>query len=181
MKLIGLCGSLREDSYNQRLLEAARQLIEARGATFGQGNIGALPHYNSDLETDELPEAVETLKQLLQDADALLIVSPEYNYSVPGPLKNAIDWLSRPAYRSVLAKLPTGILSASMSPIGGARMQGHLKNILAGTLTPVAPLPEFVLATAQNAFDEASALTSERARKALETYVGNFLAWASVD
>jgi chromate reductase len=181
MKLIALCGSLREDSYNRRLLVAATRLAEADGARVEEGDIGALPHYNSDLETGEGPESVVALKTAVQQADALLIVSPEYNYSVPGPLKNAIDWLSRPGFKSVLAHRPTGILSASMSPVGGARMQGHLKSILSGTLTPVYPAPEFTLATAQNAFDESGALASEHVRAALARYVREFLAWASAD
>jgi chromate reductase len=146
-----------------------------------QGDIAALPHYNSDLEAVDLPESVVTLKAAVEEADALLIVSPEYNYSVPGTLKNAIDWLSRPAFKSVLAHRPTGILSASMSPVGGARMQGHLKTILSGTLTPVYPAPEFTLPTAQNAFDETGNLAEERVQAALARYLREFLAWASAD
>jgi chromate reductase len=181
MKVIALCGSLRKDSFNRRLLDAATRLAEADGAKVTQGDIASLPHYNSDLETDELPESVVTLKSAVQQADALLIVSPEYNYSVPGTLKNAIDWLSRPGFKSVLAHRPTGILSASMSPVGGARMQGHLKTILSGTLTPVYPAPEFTLPSAQNAFDESGILVEERVQAALARYVREFLAWASAD
>lgn len=186
MKLIALCGSLRKDSFNRRLLIAATRLAEAEGASVAQGEIEALPHYNSDLEgsdleSGDLPESVVALKAAVAQADALLIVSPEYNYSVPGPLKNAIDWLSRPGFKSVLAHRPTGILSASMSPVGGARMQAHLKSILSGTLTPVYPAPEFTLPTAQNAFDESGDLVEERVRAALARYVREFLAWASAD
>ena len=181
MKLIGLCGSLRQDSFNRRLLAVAARLAEAEGAQVGQGDIDALPHYNSDLETGELPESVVALKSAVQQADALLIVSPEYNYSVPGPLKNAIDWLSRPGFKSVLAHRPTGILSASMSPVGGARMQSHLKSILSGTLTPVYPAPEFTLGGAQTAFDESGELVDEQRQAALARYVREFLAWASAD
>jgi chromate reductase len=182
MKIVALCGSLRRDSFNRRLLVAATQLAEAAGARVEEGDIASLPHYNSDLEADDLPESVVVLKTAVREADALLIVSPEYNYSVPGTLKNAIDWLSRPGFKSVLAHRPTGILSASMSPVGGARMQGHLKSILAGTLTPVYPAPEFTLPTAQNAFDDESGeLVEERVRTALARYVGEFLAWVSAD
>lgn len=179
MKLAGLCGSLRKDAYNLRLLHAAERLAEREGAKVEQGHIGAIPLYNSDLESDGMPESVASLKALLSEADALLIVSPEYNYSVPGPLKNAIDWLSRPAFKSVLAGRPTGILSASLSPVGGARMQAHLKSILSGTLTPVYPAPEYTLPSAQQAFDESGDLVDERAQAALARYVREFLAWAS--
>jgi chromate reductase len=181
MKIIGLCGSLRKASFNQKLLVAATRLAEAEGASVEQGVIESLPHYNSDLEDGALPESVVSLKSLVEASDAMLIVSPEYNYSVPGPLKNAIDWLSRPAFKSALAHRPTGILSASMSPVGGARMQGHLKIILSGTLTPVYPAPEFTLASAQQAFDDSGELVEERTRSALARYVREFLAWVSAD
>ncbi len=181
MNVIGLCGSLRNDSFNRRLLAAATRLAEAEGASIAEGAIEPLPHYNSDLESAALPESVVALKSAEEQSDALLIVSPEYNYSVPGPLKNAIDWLSRPGFKSVLAHRPTGILSASMSPVGGARMQGHLKTILSGTLTPVYPAPEFILPSAQQAFDEAGELVEEHTQAALARYVREFLGWASVD
>lgn len=135
MNVLALCGSLREASFNARLLAEAGHRLEAAGAGVRVASIGDVPLYNEDLDGDGKPAPVVALIDAIGAADALLIVSPEYNYGIPGVLKNAIDWASRPAYRSVLKDRPTAILSASMSAIGGARLQAQLREVLAGTLS----------------------------------------------
>ena len=178
MKLLGISGSLRKASFNTKLLGAASRVAESSGVEVTCFDIGTLPHYNGDLDGDEKPAPVSALKDAIRQADGLLIVSPEYNYGIPGVIKNAIDWASRPAYKSVLAHKPAALLSASMSNIGGARMQAQMKNVLAGTLTPVYPAPEFLVATAQEAFDDDGGLVDEKTRQRLENFVTGFIDWA---
>lgn len=180
MNILGLCGSLRAASFNARLLGEAGRCLEATGAGFQVASIGDVPHYNGDLDGDgdDKPAPVVALLDAVGAADALLIVSPEYNYGIPGVLKNAIDWVSRPAYQSVLKDRPTAILSASMSTIGGARMQAQLRGVLAGTLTPVYPAPDFLLATAHEAFDDDGRLADPRTGQRLERFLRGFRDWA---
>lgn len=178
MQLLGINGSLRQGSLNRKLLGCAQAILESRGAAVQTFDIDRIPHYNGDLDTDEPPESVAALKDAISAADALLIVTPEYNYGLPGVLKNAIDWASRPAFRSPLAGKPAAVLSASMSTLGGARAQAQLRAVLFGTLTPVYAAPEFLLATAQEAFDESGKLADEQTATRLERYLDGFLAWA---
>jgi chromate reductase len=111
-------------------------------ATFRFAEIGHLPHYNADLG---IPEDVGEFIEAVKDADGVLIVTPEYNYSVPGFLKNAIDWASRPAYQSVFKGKPVFIASVSGSALGGVRAQGHLKYIMNGMLAEVFTCQEVVV------------------------------------
>ena len=176
MKVLAISGSLRKDSYNTRLLEAAEEVIGDR-ADIESFDIGKIPHYHGDQDGETKPQAVQELLDAIASADGLLIATPEYNYSLPGVLKNAIDWASRPAYKSVLKGKPTAILSASISATGGVRAQVHLRDILAGTLTPVLHAPDFLVPTAQDKFDETGKLTDEATQKMLERRMGDFLGW----
>ena len=177
MRVLGISGSLRSNSLNTSLLKAVHGLIseEHQLAIYG---IGDLPHYNEDIDGDNQPETVINWLNTLRDADVLLFAVPEYNHSISGVLKNAIDWASRPAFASVLVNKPAGVLSASMAPVGGARAQLHMKTVLASTLTPVYPAVEYLLPTAQNAFDSDGTLTDETAKRRLKRYVGGLLDWA---
>ncbi len=176
MNILGIAGSLRAASWNARLLaEAAGMLPE--DVKLERQTIGELPHYNADIDGDRKPAAVATLRERIEAADALLIFTPEYNYSIPGTLKNAIDWASRPAYQSPLAHKPAGIITASTSAIGGARAQAHLKQVLASTLSPVYPAPELALSAVASLFDEAGKLTDTGARERLQRYLNGFVAW----
>lgn len=130
-KLLCLAGSLRAASSSRAVVATIRDRLDGRVETAGF-DIGALPHYNAEL--DPLPETVVALKDEIAKADGLVIVTPEYNYSVPGVLKNAIDWASRPGYASVLKDKPVLIASVSGGALGGVRAQAHLKNILGGVL-----------------------------------------------
>jgi len=174
--ILGISGSLRASSLNSALLRAAFDSVGSE-TDFVIAEIGDLPHYNSDLDNDYKPAAVSRLIEQVQAASALLIVTPEYNYSIPGVLKNAIDWVSRPAYQSPLAQKPTGILGASMSPIGSARAQSHLRQILGGTVTPVFPYPDFLVGVAHTKFDAKGELTDVATREHLAKYVSAFLKW----
>ncbi len=178
MKLLGISGSLRKGSYNTKLLEAAAGLMpEGTELTFiGCGDI---PLYNKDLDNDNKPEGVLQLLQAIGYADGVLFATPEYNYSFSGVLKNAIDWASRPAYKSVLAGKPTAIVSASQSLVGGARAQDHLRQVLTATLSPVVPVPPFVVPMVQGKFDTNGRLFDEDTLRRLARYMDDFIVWVN--
>ncbi len=133
--------------------------------------------YNEDIDEDKIPEEVTLLISEIESADAILFSTPEYNHCIPGVLKNAIDWASRPAFESSLKFKPCGILSASKSPVGGARAQASLKNILSSTLSPVFPSIEYLLLNAHEAFSAEAVLTDPEAKRRLERYVNGFVGW----
>ena len=176
MKLLAISGSLRRESLNGYLLGAVKECLP-QDVELATADIGSLPLYNEDLDGDSKPEPVVRLIGAIAAADGLVIATPEYNYGIPGGLKNAIDWASRPAYRSVLAHRPTLIMSASKSPIGGARAQAQLKNVLLATLTPVFTAPELTVPAAQKVFTEDGVLTDDSVRRKLERLVGDYCAW----
>lgn len=140
-KILCLSGSLRAASSSRAVLETICRGLGDR-VSVTRFDIGALPHYNADLDQ---PEPVPTLKSAIDEADGLIIVTPEYNYSVPGVLKNAIDWASRPAYASVFLGKPVFVVSTSGGALGGVRAQAHLKYILNGMLARVFPWQEIVV------------------------------------
>jgi chromate reductase len=142
--ILCLSGSLRAASSSRAVLTALRGRLEGRIRT-RSFDIARLPHYNADILDNP---AVAELLAAIRDADGLLIVTPEYNYSIPGVLKNAIDWASRPAYASVFLGKPVFIVSTSGGAMGGVRAQAHLKYIMNGMLARVFVGREVVAATA---------------------------------
>ena len=178
MNILGISGSLRKASYNTLLLKAATGFVEQAESTMTLFDLSDVPLYNSDIDGETKPQPVASLIEAIKHSDGLIIASPEYNYSLSGVLKNAIDWASRPAFKSVLAGKPSVILSASMSPLGGARSQTHLRNILAGTLTPVYLAADYLLPMAQDAFDSDGQLTNQQASDRLVRHVNGFMSWA---
>ena len=176
MNILGISGSLRAESFNTRLLAAAATLFPD-GVGMKTCAIGDLPHYNQDLEADDLPVVVATFKEAIVQSDAILIATPEYNFSIPGVLKNAIDWASRPTFKSPLVNKPAGIISASLAVTGGARAQSHLKQVLAGTLTPVYAAPEYLVGSAHGVFDDNGELNDDELVRRLRRFVEGFIAW----
>ncbi len=176
MNIATIAGSLRKASINRGLLNACRD-VAPDGVTFETLSIGVLPHYDGDLAADGDPATVAEFKAAIASADALLIATPEYNYSVPGVLKNALDWASRPAYRSVFAGKKTAMLGASYSVVGTARAQAHLKGIMLGMAAPVFPYPEVLVGAAKEKFDAAGTLTDTGTREHLAAFVAAFASW----
>ncbi len=167
---------MRQHSYNTGLLHKTAQLLPAEH-DFSLFDISAIPLYNQDLEADKRPSAVNALIEAINNADALLFASPEYNHGSSGSLRNAIDWASRPAFHSALASKPCGILTASKSPVGGARAQADLKNVLSSTLSLVVPSPEYVLGQAHDKCDSNGMLTDQQAIDRLQRYLQRLLDW----
>jgi len=164
-KVLGISGSLRVKSYNHLALKAAAQLMPA-GMTLDIADYAAIPLYNQDDQSSATLVAVDALRAQVAGADALLIASPEYNYSVTGVLKNAIDWLSRTTPQPFRDK-PVALLSATQGPVGGARNQYELRKILGGLEALMLNKPEIFIGMCQNRFDENGELTDAATRKLL--------------
>jgi chromate reductase len=164
MYLLGIAGSLREGSYNRGLLRAARELAP-EGVELEEHDLRGLPFYDGDLEAAGDPAPVTELKEAIQRADALLIATPEYNRGVPGGLKNAIDWASRPALASPLAGKHVAIMGASTGLGGTARAQQQLRDALEFPGAIILQRPEVLVPEAFMRFDEHGELVDEETRR----------------
>ena len=169
MKVLAMVGSLRKGSYNKLALRAAMELKPA-GMEIEQAEIGDLPLYDDDLREAGYPPPVQRLREQVRAADALLFVTPEYNYSVPGVLKNAIDWCSRPPQQPLEGK-PAAIMGASTGKLGTARAQYHLRQIFVFVNVLPVNRPEVMLSGAAKLFDADGRLTDEPTRK----FIGDML------
>jgi chromate reductase len=160
--IVGMSGSLRKGSYNTALLHAVRELLPAN-TTFEIASIGDLPLFNADLTECEMPDSVTVLRGTLSKADAFVIASPEYNYSIPGGLKNAIDWMSR-GKDSPLTGKPVALMGATNGMWGTLRMQAAFRPIFQYLNMIPVNKPEVLVAQAHAKFDETGALTDEQTR-----------------
>ncbi len=172
--LVGISGSLRKSSLNTMLLEAMKELLPD-DTELTVRSIDEIPLYNGDLDVEGGPETVRALKADIEAADGLIIATPEYNYGVPGVLKNAIDWVSRPAFKSVLRGKPVAIVGAAPGIVGTARAQAELRNVLFGTLAEVFPHPEILVGQAKQRLD-AGELSDESSRALLASFLDAFVA-----
>lgn len=169
MHILGISGSLRKNSYNTALLRYALSQLPS-DITHEIANIGSLPLMNQDLEND-LPAPVKTLKEALARADAVLISSPEYNYSIPGVLKNAIDWVSRPYGQTSWKDKVVAIMGASNGGFGTVRMQPHLRYVLASQPTHTLYHPEVQISKAQEKINAEGEVTDEETKKKIKELV----------
>jgi chromate reductase len=163
MNILGIAGSLREGSYNRAALRAA-QTLAPEGVTIETFDIKGLPGFSQDDETNPPSQVVE-LKQRIREADAILLVTPEYNYSVPGVLKNAIDWASRPYGDSAWTRKPVAIMGASVGTLGTARAQYHLRQMFVFLNMFAVNQPEVMISQAHKHFDAEGNLTDDAAKK----------------
>jgi chromate reductase len=175
-RIAAFAGSLRRKSYNRALIEAARELAPG-GMSIEPIEIGGLPFYNADVEAEGDPASVADFKAALQQADGVLIATPEYNDGIPGVLGNALDWASRLPGRAPLAAKPVAIIGASPSQIGTARAQLHLRQILGHVQARVLPPPELLVAQANLRFDSGLRLTDESTRRILASLLERFSRW----
>lgn len=130
MRVLGITGSLRRDSYNHALLREAAERLPAGAELVEFERLGEIPPYDADLEADATPAAVAELRQAMREADAVLVATPEYNHSIPGVLKNALDWASRPAGQSALTGTPAAVIGASTGMFGAVWAQAETRKVL---------------------------------------------------
>jgi chromate reductase, NAD(P)H dehydrogenase (quinone) len=175
LKVLGICGSLRKGSYNMAALRTCAELLPA-GMSLRITGIGDIPMFNQDVYDAGLPEPAQRFRSEVAEADGLLIASPEYNFSVSGALKNAIDWGSRPPHQ-VFNEKPVAIFSATGGPLGGARVQYDLRRMLGQLVAHVQPKPEVFIGSAQSKFDAQGKLTDETTRKFLSDLLAGFKVW----
>jgi chromate reductase len=160
IEVLAICGSLRKASFNRMAMRAAIAAAPP-GMHVSEGLIGDIPLYNEDLRETGEPAAVAKLKEQVKAADALLFVTPEYNYSVPGVLKNAIDWVSRPPAQSPFDGKPVAILGASAGNMGTARSQQHLRQTCMALNMLAVNKPEVLIGQAATRFGPDGSLTDE--------------------
>ena len=168
--ILGIVGSLRKDSYNHFALKAAQELVPD-GAVLSLVELHGIPVFNQDTEMT-LPAAVLEFKRRILAADAILFATPEYNYSVSGVLKNAIDWASRPYGESAWTGKPAAMMGASTGNLGTARAQYHLRQILVTLDMPVVNQPEVMIGNASQRFDQDGRLTDEPTRQYIQKLLG---------
>lgn len=172
-KILAISGSLRAQSFNTSLTNALTSLVP-EGVEVEFGDISSLPLFNSDLESS-FPQAAHTLKNQIESADAIIFATPEYNRSIPGVLKNAVDWASRPWGKNSFAGKPVLVMGASIGPIATAVAQQDLKKVMLYLDAKVVGQPELYIGNAQEKFNEVGELidenTKEHIRKALNVLV----------
>ena len=175
IRILGISGSLRRASYNRAALRAAMRLVP-EGVTLDIFELDGIPGFNQDQEGNP-PARVVELKERIRQADAILIVTPEYNYSVPGVLKNAIDWASRPYGDSAWDGKPAAIMGASVGTIGTARAQYHLRQIFVFLNMFPINQPEVMIGNAHERFDAQGDLTDETTKNFIRQLLQNLVDW----
>ena len=169
MNVLGICGSLRKGSYNAMALRAAQKLAP-QGITVEIADISTIPMYNDDVRVAGEPAEVAALKAKIRAADAVLLVTPEYNFSIPGVLKNTLDWMSRPPEPPFDGKV-VGIMGASPGPVGTARVQYDLRKVLVFMNAFTVNKPEVFISSCASKFDAQGNLTDEATGK----FIGDLL------
>lgn len=175
VSLLGIAGSLRRESYNRAALRAATELVP-EGATIEIFELDDIPGFNQDAE-QKPPTRVVELKRKIREADAILFVTPEYNYSVPGVLKNAIDWASRPYGDSAWNGKPAAIMGASVGTIGTARAQYHLRQMMVFLNMFPINQPEVMIGNAHERFDSQGNLTHDATKEFIRQLLQNLVDW----
>ncbi|HUJ62287.1 MAG TPA: NAD(P)H-dependent oxidoreductase [Kofleriaceae bacterium] len=171
--LLGICGSLRRASTNRALLDAVGDALPGGVRLDIHDGLGELPIFNSDLPD---PPGVIALKAAIAAADGLVFAVPEYNYSIPGGLKNALDWVSRPPASSPMRGKPTGLVGAASGMSGTIRAQGHLRQMLVYSDTPCLSQPEVLIPRAHERFVDGE-LRDASTRELLERFGAAMLAF----
>jgi Predicted flavoprotein len=175
LHVLAFAGSLRAGSYNKALVQAA-VTVTPPNMTIEVFDLECIPPYNADLESNPPPHVAE-FKEKIRQADALLIATPEYNYSVSGVLKNAIDWASRPAVGNPLEGKPVAVMSASTGRFGGARAQYHLRQTFVFLNMHPVNRPEVMLSDAAHNVDENGKVTNEQTVQLIRQLLEALAAW----
>lgn len=178
IRILGVAGSLRHASLNRALLRAAGE-VAPEGVTIEPFDLAVVPLYNGDVEAGGDPEGVAAFKAAIRAADGVLFACPEYNHGVPGVMKNAVDWASRPPGDAALNGKPVGIVGASPGQTGSARGQSQLRQAFEFTNSFCMPQPEILVFRAHEKFDADGRLIDEPTRKYLARYVAALAAWVA--
>lgn len=178
MKILGISGSLRKASHNTAALRAASEVAPG-GVTIEIADISEIPLYNDDVRAQGYPPAVAHFREQIRAADALLFATAEYNYSISGVLKNAIDWASRPP-EPPLAGKPAAVMGASGGLFGAARAQYHLRQIGVFVDLKFVNKPEVMIGTAQERFDAEGKLIHEPTREMIRKLVASLVEWTAL-
>jgi len=173
--VLGFAGSLRKGSYNKALLQAALELIP-KDVNLEIFDLEGIPPYNQDREF-QIPGKVKEFKAKIEKVDAILIATPEYNFSVPGVLKNAIDWASRPFGDNSFEDKPVAIMGASPGRIGTARAQYHLRQICVSLNMHPINRPEVLVTFADEKIDDNGRLEDEETREMIKELLENLVSW----
>ncbi|HXX22535.1 MAG TPA: NAD(P)H-dependent oxidoreductase [Terriglobia bacterium] len=176
LTILGIAGSLRKKSYNRAALRVAQQLVP-EGAKLEIFELEGIPVFNQDEEQNP-PDKVKQLKARIRAADAILFVTPEYNYSIPGVLKNAIDWASRPYGDNAWAGKPVAVMGASVGALGTSRAQYHLRQVFVFLDMLPVNKPEVMIGNASQRFDEAGNLVDQDTRKHIRELLESLVNWA---
>ena len=175
IQILGIAGSLRRASYNRAALRSAMQLVP-QDTALDIFELDSISGFNQDEEQNPPPKVIE-LKRRIREADAILIVTPEYNYSIPGVLKNAIDWASRPYGDSAWNGKPVALMGASIGAIGTARAQYHLRQVFVFLNMFPINQPEVMISNAGERFDAGGNLTDETTKKLIRQLLQSLADW----
>ena len=175
LRILGVSGSGRKSSYNTALLEAAKELVPSN-VVLEIYDVSEFPLYNQDLES-RIPEQVKEFKRKIREADAVLIATPEHNYTITAVLKNAIEWGNRPPNDPSWNEKPAAIMSASSGPRGGARAQLHLRQIMVDLNMHPINRPLLLVANADEKFDANMKLTDQQVRETLRSLLSRLVEW----
>lgn len=166
IKLVSMLGSLRDGGYHSIIAGSLRELVGQDVSVEALGSVGDFPHYDADLQKEGFPPAVLEMARRIGEADGVVVVTPEYNYSVPGALKNALDWLSR-TDPAPFARKPVSIITASPGVIGGARAQYHLRQIMVFLDANVLNKPEVMIGDVGSRIDLPSRTLTDEATRSI--------------
>lgn len=172
IKIVGIVGSLRKESYNKKIMLAIKELLP-NNITLELADISTIPLFNEDLEKD-IPKTVTEFNSLIASADAIIIATAEYNYSIPGVLKNALDWASRAKNKPLVGK-QTAIISASLGFLGGARAQYHLRQVCVALDMNLLNNPEVFIGSAHTKFNEDGILTDDKTKQVLTKLINKLI------
>ena len=178
MKILGISGSLRDGSYNTRLLRAAVELLPPEVDFEQWDGLKAVPPYDEDDDVQPAPAGVASLREAIAGADAVLFATPEYNWSIPGVLKNAIDWVSRPLATNPLRNKPVAVIGASTGAFGAVWSQAELRKVLSSTGARVLA-DEVAVGHAQTRFDDDGHLVDDELREQFGEVVAALVAEVS--
>lgn len=176
LRVLAVAGSLRRESWNRRLLKAAAEEAPTGMVVTVYDDLASVPLFNEDVEAAGEPDPVHRFRRVVAAADGLLIATPEYNQSVPGVLKNAIDWLSRPP-EEVLAGKAVAVIGATPGLWGTRYAQKELRHVLTATESFVLPAPAIYIPSAASLFDETGRLTDPSTRERLGRFLPAFADW----